>query len=201
MKKLGFIMFILFTGIFINAKAQTTPAAPQAPTIEQTDSMKVTVSEESGDPIDKLVEKAINAKIGDLENDDTQSTGFVGTVLFLVIALPTLITFGAIVLIVFFSTKHKKEAEKARYDLYLSSMEAGQPLPVKFFEIPEKKSSNLKRGAIWLAIGLGIVIFGLLENESSLMGIGAIPAFVGAAYLLVYFIEKRNNNDTPAVNE
>lgn len=109
--------------------------------------------------------------------------------------------FLMVLLIVFFSVRAKKEREKARYDLYLKSMEAGLPLPEKFFEEPTKQSSNLKKGAIWLAVGLGVVIFGLFEEETSLMGLGAIPAFVGAAYLLVYFIERKNNNDTPAVNE
>lgn len=202
MKKIGLMMFALLIGVCINVSAQqpSSTLAPQNPAvIEITDS--VASAENSEDQIVRIVEKAINTNIGNLDKDETNSTRFVGTVLFLVIALPTLITFGALVLIVFFSTKHRKEREKARYDLYLKSMEAGQPLPEKFFEEPVKKSSNLKRGAIWLAVGLGVVIFGLFVEESSLMGLGAIPTFVGLAYLLVYFIERRHNNGTEEVNE
>jgi hypothetical protein len=201
MKNFGLSMFIFLIGIFITANtlAQSTPS-PEILSVEQNaDSVTTPVSE--ADPIDKIVEKAINAKIGSLDSDESNTTGFVGTVLFLVIALPVLITFGAIVLIVYFSTKHKKEREKARYDLYLKSLEAGHTLPENFFEEPVKQSSNLKKGAIWLAVGLGVMIFGLFEVDNSLMGMGAIPAFIGAAYLLVYFIERKNNNDTPAVNE
>ena len=201
MKNFGLSMFIFLIGIFITANtlAQSTPS-PEILSVEQNaDSVTTPVSE--ADPIDKIVEKAINAKIGSLDSDESNTTGFVGTVLFLVIALPVLITFGAIVLIVYFSTKHKKEREKARYDFYLKSLEAGHTLPENFFEEPVKQSSNLKKGAIWLAVGLGVMIFGLFEVDNSLMGIGAIPAFIGAAYLLVYFIERKNNNDTPAVNE
>lgn len=201
MKNFGLSMFIFLIGIFITANtlAQSTPS-PEILSVDQNaDSVTTPVSE--ADPIDKIVEKAINAKIGSLDSDESNTTGFVGTVLFLVIALPVLITFGAIVLIVYFSTKHKKEREKARYDLYLKSLEAGHTLPENFFEEPVKQSSNLKKGAIWLAVGLGVMIFGLFEVDNSLMGMGAIPAFIGAAYLLVYFIERKNNNDTPAVNE
>lgn len=203
MKKIGLFMIALLMGIAVNLSAQqTVPSVPQDSALAQTtDSAYTDASEKSGDPIDKLVEKGINARIGNLDSDETQTTGFVGTILMLVIVMPTLITFGAIVLIVFFSTKHRKEREKARNDLYLKSMEAGQPLPEKIFETPEKKGSNLQKGAIWLAVGLGVFIFGAFNGDNTLMGLGAIPAFVGAAFLLVYFIEKKHNNDTPAVSE
>lgn len=203
MKKFGLFMIALLMGIAVNLSAQqTVPSVPQdSALVQTTDSEYTDAPEKSGDPIDKLVEKAINTRIGNLDSDETQTTGFVGTILMLVIVLPTLITFGAIVLIVFFSTKHRKEREKARNELYLKSMEAGQPLPEKFFEEPVKQSSNLKKGAIWLAVGLGVMIFGLFESDDSLTGMGAIPAFIGVAFLLVYFIEKKNNNDTPVVNE
>lgn len=205
MKKLGLILFILLTGIFMieSVSAQSkTPATGVAAVEQASDSSTTDNTEDTGDQIDKLIDKAINAKISDLENDENEITSFVGTVLFLVIVLPILITFLAIVLIVFFTTKHRKEREKARYDLYLKSIESGQPLPEKIFEEPIKKSSNLKKGAIWLAVGLGTFVLGYFQNNSTLMGASAIPAFIGIAFLIVCFIEKKNNNnDTSAVNE
>ncbi|NLO70203.1 MAG: hypothetical protein GX102_04520 [Porphyromonadaceae bacterium] len=203
MKKLGLLLIVVFAGFYLNLNAQTTTSSTtEAIAATEISDSSTIESENTEEPIEKLIEKAINSKIGNIDNDETQSTKFVGTVLFLVIALPALITFGAIVLIVFFATKHKKEAEKARHDLYLKSIEAGQPLPEKLFEKHEKQSSSLKKGAVWLAAGLGIVILGLINKNTTLTGIGVIPALVGVAFLLVYFIEKpKNDSEKTSVNE
>lgn len=75
---------------------------------------------------------------------------------FMVIAMPILITFAAVVLIIFLVLRYRKIREKGRYDLYVKALEAGQPLPDKFFEEPAKtSSSNLRRGAVLIAVGIG----------------------------------------------
>lgn len=58
--------------------------------------------------------------------------------------------------IVFFTSRAKKEREKARYDLYLKSIEMGQPLPEKIFEEPEKGIKTAKRtGMAWNRFSAG----------------------------------------------
>lgn len=198
MKKNGLIMIALFLGLAINLSAQTKAVSHlQDSTLTQTSD---TVSE--ADDIDalviKLVDKTVSAKIEDLnlDSDDENATGFVSSIIFMVIVLPVLITFAAVVLIVFLVLRHRKIREKARYDLYVKALEAGQPLPDKFFEEPAKKSSsNLKKGAIWLAVGLGVIVLGLLIKNNALIGIGAIPGFIGIAFMLIYNIERKHKKE------
>lgn len=205
MKKLGFILITIM--LFTGANAQVQPNerledTTAAVTISNDSLVKLFMNGDLDAKEALLLNKLNPEQLLQLEKQRIEQEKFDDMPLpAWAIVLITTAPFLMVILIVFFSIKAKKEREKARYDLYLKSMEAGQPLPEKIFEEPVKKVSNLQRGAIWLAVGLGVVIFGLFENESSLMGLGAIPAFVGAAYLLVYFIEKRNSNDTPAVNE
>ena len=46
---------------------------------------------------------------------------------------------------------------------------------------------------IWIGVGLGVSIGGLyLMGANSPWGFGLIPAFVGLAYLISYFVEKRD---------
>lgn len=196
MKKLGVILLSLFIWMGVNAEPQQTKKTTQIPdTVVVDGAMERSSAEKTDEFIDNVVEKAINAKIDNLEDNDGQnSTKFVGTVLFLVIALPTLIVFLAIVLIVYFSSKSRKEREQIRHDVYLKALAAGQPLPEKFFDEPQQKqSSNLKRGAIWLGVGLAITIGFIASNDSDALFLGLLPAFIGAAYLLVYFIEDKKN--------
>ncbi len=196
MKKFGIILLALLVWTSVNAepKAVKVIKGKADTTVIDTDTLKSSVNK-TDEFIENVVDKAINAKIDNLEdNDGKNSTKFVGTVLFLVIALPILIVFMAIVLIVYFSSKSRKEREQIRHDVYLKALAAGQPLPEKFFEEPQQKqSSNLKRGAIWLGVGLAITIGFLASDNRDALFLGLLPAFIGAAYLLVYFIEDKKN--------
>jgi len=198
MKKFGLIMIALFLSLAINLSAQTKAVSNlQDSTLTQT-SDTVSEAKDIDDLVDDLVNKTVSAKIQDLDldSDAESATGFVGTVMFMVIAMPILITFAAVVLIVFLVLRYRKIREKARYDLYVKALEAGQPLPDKFFEEPAKtSSSNLKKGAIWLAVGLGVIVFGLLTKGNALIGLGAIPGFIGIAYLLIYNIARKHKKE------
>ena len=197
MKRLGFFLAGLMMITFINAQtAVDTLSAPAIDTLENYEQTPEKTREQA------LLSRLNPEQLFQLEQRRIEQEQFEDMPLpAWAIVLICIAPFLMVVLIVFFSSKARKEREKARYDLYLKSIEAGQPLPEKIFETPERKGSNLQKGAIWLAVGLGVFIFGTFKGDNTLMGLGAIPAFVGAAFLLVYFIEKKNNNDSPAVNE
>jgi len=192
MKKFGLIMIALFLSLAINLSAQTKAVSNlQDSTLTQT-SDTVSEAKDIDDLVDELVNKTVSAKIKDLDSNSADATGFVGTIMFMVIAMPILITFAAVVLIIFLVLRHRKIREKARYDLYVKALEAGQPLPDKFFEEPAKtSSSNLRRGAVLIAVGLGMAVLGLLGKNFVMIGIGAIPGFIGIAFMLIYYIERK----------
>lgn len=110
------------------------------------------------------------------------------------IVLITLMPFVFVLLIVFMLNKSRNKEAARRYDLYSKSLELGQTLPENFFEKPAKQDavSNFKRGILWLAIGLALTIYCLVVRELDWLIVGIVPAFVGAGYMIVHFIEKPN---------
>lgn len=120
----------------------------------------------------------------------------------LAIVLICLAPFVMVVLIVFFENKSKRTKQQQRYDLYMKSLELGQPLPDKMFEEPEKKSSSrLQNGLVWLGVGIALFLMTFFIDNNGILYVGIIPAFVGLGILIAYFIEKPKKEETPTVNE
>ena len=84
-----------------------------------------------------------------------------------------------------------------RYHMYhrerMAAIEKNLPLPEDFFELPARPldSAYLLRGLIWLAVGIGSVIFfvvmAMMEGDKDVYAVaalGLIPIGVGIAYLV-----------------
>ena len=67
------------------------------------------------------------------------------------------------------------------------------PLPDDVFD-SVKRPRHLLVGMVWLFIGLGLmVLFGsLVEDEPGVKFLGLIPAGIGLAYLVYYFVEGKH---------
>ena len=135
-------------------------------------------------------ERALEERKIRLENDKMPLNGFA-----IVMIVMTPFIFVIIALIIVFKQRNKES--KRRYDLYSKSLEMGQSIPEHFFDEPKKanQASNFKKGAIWLAIGLGIFISIIISNETDVVFLGLIPTFVGVGYLLVHFLDKPKKTD------
>jgi len=110
------------------------------------------------------------------------------------------VPFIAIVSIIWFILSHKRKQDKLRVDLMTKAIESGQPIPENLFETTMKeKKSPIKKGIIWIAVGLGIALFftfnGIADKDYSDifegLGISMIPLFVGLGYLLIHFFDKK----------
>ena len=73
--------------------------------------------------------------------------------------------FIMVVLIVFWRSL-SKEREKARYDLYLKSVESGHPYQKRFLK-SRKETSKLQQGAVWLAVGW-VLLFSAISKTTVL---------------------------------
>ena len=118
--------------------------------------------------------------------------------IFMICMLPFL--FVAVIIII--NVRSKNAESKRRYDLYSKSLEMGQTVPEHFFDEPKKEnpSTNLKKGILWLVVGLALLISFVVMGQKDALIVGIVPAFVGIGYLLVHFLEKpktdtRENND------
>jgi len=139
------------------------------------------------------VQKQQIAKEGRNENP------FNGFELFLIVLLPFLF----VATIIYMKVKAQKEESKRRYELYSKSLEMGQTVPEHFFDEPKKNNptSNLKRGILWLVVGVALLIsFSVIHQRDAII-VGIVPTFVGIGYLLVHFLEKPKTETTGNNNE
>lgn len=105
-----------------------------------------------------------------------------------------------VIAIILISNRAKQNESKRRYEIYMKSIEMGQPVPAHFFDEPERnnKSSNLKRGIILLMVGLAFGAYAIIDRNTSLPFLLAalIPGLVGIGYILVHKLEKPQAADS-----
>ena len=72
-------------------------------------------------------------------------------------------------------------------------IEKGTDIPPELFTPPNAMHSDLRRGLVFVGVGLSLLIFiGMDEGfASGGWAIGLIPAFIGAAYLIVWRYSQR----------
>ena len=104
--------------------------------------------------------------------------------------------FGGIVAIVAISLRFK--ARRLEHEEIMKAIEHGQELPT--LEIKKRYNflNDLRIGVFLIAIGLGVMMFfGLFEetrwswDAEPLIGIGAIPLFIGIGYVVMALIMKK----------
>ncbi|GHT42471.1 hypothetical protein AGMMS49965_14050 [Bacteroidia bacterium] len=102
--------------------------------------------------------------------------------------------------IVIVALKYNKENNQNRLqaDLYAKALAAGLPIPDNLFPEQKKKHNPLNTGIICMGVGAGISLFFVgialtAEEPEALAGasIGIIPFVIGVAYLLIHFLEKK----------
>ena len=96
-----------------------------------------------------------------------------------------------------------------------TAIEKGQPLPPEVIDALSKEASrnipsrtrDIRRGIIWLAVGVGMAAFSLISESSwnsdgwsdgpdfsgGLLGLAAIPATIGLAFIVLSFFNKNKD--------
>lgn len=114
--------------------------------------------------------------------------------------------FAMIVAIVAIPTWFKSRDRREMQGTLRTAIEKGQPLPPEVIDAlskdvgkPPSAHRDLRVGVVWLAIGLGVATFawmvGFEENEAvyPVMGIAAIPGFIGLAFIILSFFNKNKD--------
>ncbi len=116
------------------------------------------------------------------------------------------IIFAAITAIVFGPTYLKSREKREMQTTIRHAIDKGQALPPELIDAMTRdvasklpsRTRDLRRGVIWLAVGVGIAAFGFLSElgwndhdlemvGSGMLGIAAIPATIGLAFIVLSF--------------
>jgi uncharacterized membrane protein len=119
--------------------------------------------------------------------------------------------FGTITAIIVGPTYLKSRERREMQETVRRAIDKGQPLPPEVIEamtndvtknLPSR-TRDIRRGIIWLAVGVGIAAFGLINSMNSdgwenhmgdgLLGIAAIPATIGLAFIVLSFFNKNKD--------
>lgn len=200
MKRIGLFLLALtlFVGVQatekVNMDSLKNDIITNSKEIQEQKRDSIMLSKLSADQILELKNGELELKRQQIETDNHQAMPLGGAAIFMICMLPFLF----VAIIIMLNLRAKNAESKRRYDLYTKSIEMGQSVPEHFFDEPKKAnpSSNLKRGIICMAVGLALLVFYLVnKNDGFLIG-GIIPAFLGAGYLLVHFLEKPKTDST-----
>ena len=115
--------------------------------------------------------------------------------------------FAFIILIIWIINHISYRKQRDRYHIIEKAIDNGQAIPEGLFDEPKKAkkrwTNTLRQAIIFLAIGIGVTIFGNAIDEETITAIAVIPGVIGAGYLLIALIERHEerNKDTKENNE
>ncbi|MDD5184779.1 MAG: DUF6249 domain-containing protein [Paludibacter sp.] len=202
MKRIGLFLLALtlFVGVNtanagINVDSLKSEIIKNSKEIQEQKKDSVMYSKLSADQILELKKGENEVRRQEIENEGRSDMPLNGAGIVLICLLPFL--FAAVIITL--NVRAKNEESKRRYDLYTKSIEMGQTIPDHFFDEPKKADnvSNFKRGILWLAVGVAVVISFLVMGENKGLFIGIVPTFVGIGYLLVHYLDKPKTDSTP----
>jgi len=122
--------------------------------------------------------------------------------------------FGTITAIVFGPTYLKSRERRDMQATVRAAIDKGQALPPEVIEAMSKdvtknlpsRTRDIRRGIIWMAIGIGIAAFSLINRmqwtqnsddgamlSGGLLGIAAIPITIGLAFVVLSFFNKNKD--------
>jgi hypothetical protein len=148
----------------------------------------------SMEPVDpgEEIGKAIGDALGSMDMGHAILVPIMGIVGALI--MPMLM----IIIVCFLAFRHRERKQQRNHETIRLMIEKGVQIPpnLSFGEAPET-GSPLKRGLKFIGIGAGLIVFFIVLGSTELAGIGAIPLFIGLAYLLSWRLEKGQTGSEP----
>lgn len=122
------------------------------------------------------------------------------------ISMPFIMVIAIVVIPAYFKSKERREMQAT----VRAAIDKGQPLPPEVIDVLGKEGAkavpsaarDLRTGIIWLAVGLGLALFSVLNDfhvsgdgvdvdfGGGLLGIAAIPTVIGLAFIALSFFNK-----------
>jgi hypothetical protein len=105
--------------------------------------------------------------------------------------LGVVLSLGMPVIIVIAGLIYSYRRALLRQQLQLKLIESGQPIPAELLRPGTMPRSPLRSAIVWSAVGLGLIVFGAMNDQRPILAAGFIPLLVGLGLLLVHWIEGR----------
>jgi hypothetical protein len=98
----------------------------------------------------------------------------------------------AIIIIAVLAFRHRDRKQQRNHETIRQMIEKGMQIPpnISFGETSES-ALPLNKGLKYMGVGAGLIVFFIVMGMKGLAGIGAIPLFVGLAYLATWYFEKK----------
>lgn len=103
-------------------------------------------------------------------------------------ALVAVAGFAFTLLIVLVLMAFRRAQEHERYETIRRLIEKGAEIPKELLGVVAKEGSDLRRGVIFISLGVGFVVFFLMGTGS---GVGALFVCLGLGYLLSWRMERK----------
>ncbi len=112
----------------------------------------------------------------------------------------TLIFFLSITVIVCVTVWGRVRRSRLQHETLRVMVEKGVPIPPELLQPPVRRN-DLRRGLVWIAVGLGLVLLGLTNPfhlKQGTWALGAIPLLVGTAFLIAWKVDARETKTLAA---
>jgi hypothetical protein len=185
------------------ALTQASSPAP-ATSIAPAPTASVSPSNDLADKIqqrlDRKFKKHLDVTVGDREAENLHSSD-IPELVFPIVAITMLTVFGAPVLIVAVIMLINYAKARSLHRTVQTLVEKGQPIPAALLAPPSmpRPRSDLRRGVVLGAIGIGLIMFLGIEDgwQDGAWALGLIPGLIGVGYLIVWKLEKKKDNGEP----
>ena len=204
MKRLAYFLTIVITANIFFSSCQR-----KAITQEEIDEFSKKINTELVQ-LNKHVDDSISVEISDSSSSDSviitpnesakianisihQSNNDAGFWVVLIVLIAVIIPFASLVLIIFFALRAITSRQREHNKLIEIAIKSNYPLPDNFFSKPQTSRTRLQSALVWLACGIGSIVFFLIVFDDALYAIGIIPLLIGIAKLITYYVEDREN--------
>jgi hypothetical protein len=190
LKSLALSLQLTLAGLALHAQTPTPtstaapfaiaePTASASPTARDEHHGSATINVDMD--LDKLVSKALDRA----KDNPHESTSII--VASLIPILVPVAFFAMIIGIVWLGISSRAKQRQLAHETIRLMIEKGQPVPPELFLDPKvvRPRSDLRRGVVLTAIGVGIVAY-LLSDHDSDWGLGLIPLLIGVGYLIIW---------------
>ena len=203
-----FMVCLCSIALAVNVFGQGATASP----VDASSSPAPTASvSPSGDLADKIQQRLdqkfkkhrAGVTIGDHGTENLDS-GDIPELVVPIVGITMLTVFGAPVLIVGVIMFMNYLKARSLHRTVQTMVEKGQPVPAALLAPPAvpRPRSDLRRGVILIAIGIGVMtFFGIDEGwHDSAWAFGLIPGLIGVGYLIVWKLEGKKKDNPPPVS-